>query len=165
MNTTCDLFPIAPALVVESPKPNLAILLRGNGPVDLTDLRASISSNEWRISTHENPYMTDPRYMGREDGAWEVAMKHGMSYMAGIEYPAEPVPTNLISYLNAWQKEAFLYCAANPTRMINIRNSRAEWDIYSRGEYVEFCLPHHDRGGEHSYISCDGKTKVHVNAD
>ena len=64
-----------------------------------------------------------------------------------------------------WQRLAFEFCRANPMKELSIGNSRLEYTIHWRGEYCCISLPHHDRGGEKSWITKDGKTKVLINVD
>ena len=48
---------------------------------------------------------------------------------------------------------------------MNLRNRRFDYDCYWRGEYCVISLPHHDAGGERSWITRDGKSKTLVNVD
>lgn len=69
------------------------------------------------------------------------------------------------SRLNAWQRLAFAWCQQHPDRLLMLVGKHRSWDVYRRGEYVEFRLPYHDMGGERSYISRDGYWKIHVDED
>jgi len=59
----------------------------------------------------------------------------------------------------------FEYCKANPREKVTLRNNRLEYDCYWRGEYCVISLPHHDAGGERTWITRDGKSKILVNVD
>lgn len=79
-----------------------------------------------------------------------------------------PMPIFLRSYttsMEAWQKKAFAFACENQDKILHIHTKTRHWQVFKQGEYVEFSLPHQDFGGEKSYISIDGKTKVLVNVD
>ena len=80
------------------------------------------------------------------------------------------------SSLNEWQRLAYEWCVANPSRMLVLTSTkprliyhiakRGEYvEFGRRGEYVEFGLPHHCHGGEKYWVSRDGKTKVLISVD
>ena len=52
--------------------------------------------------------------------------------------------------LNEWQRLAYAWCMANPSRMLVLTSTKPRliYHIAKRGEYVEFGLPHHCQGGE-----------------
>lgn len=96
---------------------------------------------------------------------WDKAIEGGKDYMVGDSQDMETFIRTHRSALTAWQKIAYAWATANPFYKLDVRIGRNEWSIYQRGEYVDFYLPHHDAGGEKSYISRDGKTKVLINVD
>jgi hypothetical protein len=71
------------------------------------------------------------------------------------------------SSLNEWQRLAFAWCVANPSRMLVFTStkSRLIYHIAKRGEYVEFGLPINATGGEKYWVSRNGKTKALINVD
>ena len=82
----------------------------------------------------------------------------------------ESVPTETFlkthrSSCKPWQQKVFEYCKARPQETVNLRNQRFDYDCYWRGEYCVISLPHHDAGGERTWITRDGKSKILVNVD
>jgi hypothetical protein len=71
------------------------------------------------------------------------------------------------SSLNEWQRLAYEWSMANPSRMLVLSSTKPRliYHIAKRGEYVEFGLPHHCHGGEKYWVSRNGKTKVLINVD
>jgi len=69
------------------------------------------------------------------------------------------------SSLNEWQRMAYEWCVANPSRMLVLTSMKLRliYHIAKRGEYIEFGLPHHCHGGEKYWVSRNGKTKVLIN--
>lgn len=67
--------------------------------------------------------------------------------------------------LSSWQRMAYDFAIQNPMLVLHVETDRYEWNVYLRGEYVEFRLPYHDKGGEKSYVTRTGRTKVQVDDD
>ncbi len=104
----------------------------------------------------------DPEY-----GRWERSLESGHSYLVGSDMPMGEFLRRHTSSLTTWQKLAYLWCLANPSRCLVLRSNalRREYEIKKRGEYVEIGLLHHDWGGERHWITRDGRRKVLVNVD
>jgi hypothetical protein len=113
------------------------------------------------MATYENYYATH----SDEYGTWDRSIAAGKSYLVGdTQTLAEFIRTHRSS-LSAWQKLAYQWALENPTKKLVIDTGRHEWHVYKRGEFVEFGLPHQDKGGERHYISNNGKSKILVNVD
>jgi hypothetical protein len=58
------------------------------------------------------------------------------------------------SSLNEWQRLAYAWCVANPSRMLVLTStkSRLIYHIAKRGECVEIGPPHHCHGGEKYWV-------------
>jgi len=125
--------------------------LRG-GPYDFP-FRATIRPNSYSVREAD------------AHATWQAALEGGRSYMVGTEVEMETFIRQHRSALTGWQKIAYAWAMANPLWRVDVTVGRNEWSIYQRGEYVDFCLPHQDAGGEKSYISRDGKSKILVNVD
>jgi hypothetical protein len=56
---------------------------------------------------------------------------------------------------------------ADPSRMLVLTSTKPRliYHIAKHGDYFEFGLPHHCRGGEKYWVSRNGKTKVLINVD
>lgn len=96
---------------------------------------------------------------------WDESVRMGRDYMVGS---GVSIPTFMKTHarsMQLWQRFAYIWAMANPDKILEVESSRFEWQIYLRGEYVEFVLPHHDRGGEKAFISRTGKTMIWVNND
>jgi hypothetical protein len=117
---------------------------------------------EYRVSERDNYYPNgeDPKY-----GDWDKALESGRSYLVGESTPMNQFLKNHTSALNWWQQMAYAWCIANPSKKLVLVSKKFEWSIYKRGGYVEFGLPHQDKGGEKHWISQNGKTRVLVNVD
>jgi len=97
--------------------------------------------------------------------SYEASLECGRSYMVGDSLTTAEFVKRYGSSLTEWQKLAYLWCRQNPTKALRLESRQRDWCVYVRGEYVEFNLPHQDAGGEKSYITLDGKRKIHVNED
>lgn len=112
----------------------------------------------------------DNEYRGGEDpeyGRWAQALESGRSYLVGDDVPMSEFLRRHTSALTTWQRQAYLWCLANPLRCLVLRSTapRREYEVRKRGDYVEIGLPHQDWGGERHWITRDGKRKVLVNVD
>ena len=125
-------------------------------------LKLAAQAFEYRVSERDNPYPNgdDPKY-----GSWEKALESGRSYLCGESTPMGQFLKAHTSSLNWWQKMAYAWCIVNPSKKLVLISKKLEWSIYKRGEYVEFGLPHQDKGGEKHWISQNGKSRVLVNVD
>jgi hypothetical protein len=95
---------------------------------------------------------------------WDRIIDQGRSYMVG-DMPASQYLRKYSSPLSDWQQKAYKWALANPNDVLFVETKTHHWRVYLRGEYVEFCLPHQDHGGERAYVTRNGKTKVLVNED
>jgi hypothetical protein len=100
-----------------------------------------------------------------EYGFWEKMMECGRSYMVGTGTPMKEYLRSHSSPLSKWQKLAYDWALQNPNSILEVETKTHDWQVYLRGEYVEFALPHQERGGEKHYVTRDGKTNVLVNVD
>ena len=96
---------------------------------------------------------------------WDKAIECGRSSLVGTNVPLNTFIRQHCSQLNQWQQLAYLFVRQNPGLTLILRDKRQYWMVYERGEYVEFNLPHQDLGGEKTYISRDGKSKIKINQD
>jgi hypothetical protein len=107
--------------------------------------------DKWHLTTNEFWY-------------WDRIIESGKSYMVG-DMPTQEYLRKFSSPLSKWQKLAYVWAIENPDSILDVETSSHEWQVYTRGEYVEFSLPHQDKGGERNYVTRNGKTKVLVNED
>jgi rubredoxin len=115
----------------------------------------------WRVSTYDNwEPPEDDRYR-----QWDEALKAGRNYLVGSDVPLDEFVKSYRSPMRSWQQTAYRWAIQHPGRMLILRNASNSWEVYKRGEYVEFGLPHHDAGGVRHYISRNGKSKIRVNED
>ena len=96
---------------------------------------------------------------------WNESIESGKSLMVGKDVPTTQFMKGFSRPMQPWQKAAFIWAKNNPDMILEVESNRYAWQVYVRGEYVEFVLPHHDKGGERAYISRTGKTMVLVNVD
>ncbi len=127
--------------------------------------RKLLSEGFWyTVSRRDNEYSNgeDPEY-----GSWPKVLACGRSYMVGTDVSMFEFLRRHSSSLTKWQKQAFHWCLANPSVCLEFesRPLRRKYQVKKRGEYVEISLPHHEWGGERSWISRDGKRKVLINVD
>ena len=118
----------------------------------------------YSVEQRINPY---PNGEVADYGTWEKALDAGRSYLVGATVPISEFQRVYTSPLNEWQRLAYVWCVANPSRMLVITSvkPRLIYHIAKRGESVEFGLPHHCHGGEKYWVSRNGKTKVLINVD
>lgn len=120
---------------------------------------------------------------------WEGAIAAGKSYLVGESVPTAEFIAKHRSPLTDWQKQAYRWCMENPYWSLLVSHAGKDWVISAVVRestspldvllftmaameppevpigYVVFRLPHHDAGGEKSYVTRDGKTKVLVDDD
>ncbi len=96
--------------------------------------------------------------------SFDKALEAGRSSLVGNAHAAEFL-SRYRSPLTAWQKLAYHFALQNPQVYLIVESRAQYWQISLRGEYVEFHLPHQDQGGELTYISNDGRSKIKVNED
>ena len=96
---------------------------------------------------------------------WNKSIEGGKGYLVGESVPTETFLKTHRSSCKPWQQEVFEYCKVHPQETVNLRNQRFDYDCYWRGEYCVISLPHHDAGGERTWITRDGKSKILVNVD
>ena len=92
------------------------------------------------------PYSVEQRinaYPNGEDadyGTWEKVLDVARSYLVGATVPFSEFQRVYTSPLNEWQRMAYEWCAANPSRMLVLTSARPRliYHIAKRGEYVEF---------------------------
>jgi len=100
-----------------------------------------------------------------EYAEWKNSIEGGKNYLVGEAISTETFLKNHRSSCKPWQQQVFEYCKTHPQETVNLRNDRFDYDCYWRGEYCVISLPHHDAGGERSWITRDGKSKILVNVD
>lgn len=100
-----------------------------------------------------------------EYGFWDKIIECGRSYMVGTGTPMKEYLSSHSSSLSRWQKLAYDWALQNPGSILEVETKTHDWQVYLRGEYVEFALPHQERGGEKHYVTRDGQKKVLVNVD
>jgi hypothetical protein len=129
--------------------------------IDLALLRKPFP---YSVEQRSNPY---PNGEDADYGTWEKALDVSRSYLVGATVPISGFQRVYTSSLNEWQRLAYQWCVANPSRMLVLTSvkPRLIYHIAKRGEYVEFGLPHHCHGGEKYWVSRNGKTKVLINVD
>ena len=140
------------------------------GPPDSSGSRECINM---ALSRKPFPYSVEQRinpYPNGEDadyGTWEKALDVGRSYLVGPTVPMPEFQRVNTSSLNEWQRLAYEWCMANPSRMLVLTSTKPRliYHIAKRGEYVEIGLPHHCHGGEKYWVSRNGKTRVLINVD
>jgi hypothetical protein len=129
----------------------------------LCENRYTVSANEswwWKhYGPEANPDKPDD-YVG-----WDKSIEGGKGYLVGESVPTATFLQTHRSSCKPWQQRVFEYCKANPRELVSLRNNRLEYDCYWRGEYCVISLPHHDAGGERSWITRDGKSKILINVD
>jgi hypothetical protein len=130
------------------------------------EIRKSAMGKSWKsfvfVSVYDNYYLDiDDKY-----NKWDKAIESGKSYLVGDSQDTKTFLHKHTSYLNGWQKLAYQWAIENPgNKLVINNNNRFEWEVYVRGEYVTFGLPHQDMGGERHYICKNGKSKVLINVD
>jgi hypothetical protein len=114
----------------------------------------------WTAEKRDSWYLEPGEY-----AYWAKVIEEGKSYMVGDRCSASEYLKKYSSPLSKWQQLAYDYAIQNPKWILHIKTKTHEWRIFQRGEYVEFTLPYQTRGGEKSYVSRTGRTKVQVDDD
>ena len=144
---------IAPPIPTRLPAPSL-VEIRALLPRSYTRLEHTIGNMSGYPNHADDPY-----------GSWEAIVRAGKSYLYGENYPLATYLRRNRSPLRKWQQAAFHWAHAHPTEVLIIESPQREWRIGLRGEFVQFDLPHHDFGGERSWASLDGKSRLLINVD
>ncbi|GGG86834.1 hypothetical protein [Edaphobacter dinghuensis] len=182
MTTQPTLFPMVPAITTvvpaseewETDPAKLSFLEYRNrliwGRPDAQGSRACINRKLIREPFRYTVRQKDNEYAFGEDpkfGEWEKALNCGRSYLAGSDTPMKEFLRRHMSSLTNWQKHAYQWCLANPSRCLVLVSPQLKrhYVIKKRGEYVEIGLPHHEWGGERHWITKGGSRKVLVNVD
>ena len=113
----------------------------------------------------QTPYISivDNYYADKENDywrSWESAVESGKSLLVGDSMSTKQYLSRCTSSSSDWQVLAQEWAKMNPTKRLIIttytnftHSNTFVWHVYQRGEYVEMRLPHHDSGGEKSFIS------------
>jgi hypothetical protein len=97
---------------------------------------------------------------------FEASAASGKSYLVGDNLTMAQYLKRYASALSPWLRLAYQWALENPTQMLIADNHKSrEYYIARRGDYVEISLPHHDMGGEKTWISRDGETRLLINED
>jgi hypothetical protein len=118
------------------------------------------------ITTARNPYAD----VVDEFDTFESNVEAGKNYLVGRDVATEDFLKTHTSSCSDWQVLAHAWALAHPESMLIIETAgrrKFSWQVYKRGNYVEFGLPHHGEGGEKHYVSRADKPtrKVLVNVD
>lgn len=98
-------------------------------------------------------------------GSWVAILEAGRSYLVGDKVPMTKFISDFLEHMKPWMREAYQWAIANPLWALHCDIGSFSWKISATQNYVEFELPHHDAGGEKSWVSHDGCTMVLVNDD
>lgn len=115
------------------------------------------------VTTQENEFWH--RRDADRFSTWDAILLSGKNYLVGESVELVDFLQSHTSRLPHWMQLAWHWCQRYPQRALSVTSHRFEWDVGKRGEFVEFGLPHHDKGGERHWASRDGKTKVLINVD
>jgi hypothetical protein len=147
------------------PLPSVA-LLKNNPPMpSLGDIRALLPKSYEVLRSISGDMSGYPNHADDPYGSWEAIVQAGKSYLYGEDYPLASYLQKNSSPLRKWQQATFLWAHALPTKVLIIESSQRIWRIGLRGEFVQFDLPHHHYGGERSWASLDGKSRLLINVD
>jgi hypothetical protein len=91
----------------------------------------------YSVEQRINPY---PNGVDADYGTWEKALDVGRSYLVGATVPMAEFMRAHTSSLNEWQRLAYEWCMAHPSRMLVLTSTKPRliYHIAKRGEYVEF---------------------------
>jgi hypothetical protein len=147
------------------PLPSLA-LPKNTLPVpSLAEIRSLLPKSYKVLRSISGNMSGYPNHADDLYGSWEAIVQAGKSYLYGERYPLASYLQRSSSPLRKWQQAAFLWAHAHPTEVLIIESSQRIWRIGLRGEFVQFDLPHHHYGGERSWASLDGKSRLLINLD
>ncbi len=101
-------------------------------------------------------------------GVWEPTVDQGWSYLYGKDRPRKDYLRKYTSPISqVWMRLAVRMAQLDPTMKFVFINEhrRLQYEVYDLGEYVEIRLPHHDMGGEKTWVTKDGKTRLCIDVD
>lgn len=155
---TCQAQDNQPTPLIVSPLPLAAY------PVQTYDIRSHFSFNS-NAGVHTTEKQGSWHLEPGEFAFWTRIIESGKSYLVGDDWSMSQFLKRYSSPLSNWQRMAYDFAIQNPMLVLHVETDRYEWNVYLRGEYVEFRLPYHDKGGEKSYVTRTGRTKVQVDDD
>lgn len=136
--------------------------------VTLGEIQAATASYTVTVSNRANTYSEAAlKAAGKEDAwsTWAAAIQIGiMNYATGKTTVEKFVAEHKIP-MKPWMKLAYQWADLHPDSILCVGNDRFDWLVYKRGVYTCFDLPHHDRGGEKSFVSNDGVYRVLIAED
>ena len=147
------------------PLPSVA-LPKNNPPMpSLGDIRALLPKSYEVLRSISGDMSGYPNHADDPYGSWEAIVQAGKSYLYGEDYPLASYLQKNSSPLRKWQQAAFHWAHTHPTEVLIIESRQRIWRIGLRGEFVQFDLPHHHYGGERSWASLGGKSRLLINVD
>lgn len=84
---------------------------------------------------------------------YDAALQSGKSYLVGDEWPMSEFLASYRNRCKTWQTAIAAFCWDNQRTTVEVDQENYYWKFYRRGEYVEFALPYHDKGGERNWIA------------
>lgn len=96
---------------------------------------------------------------------WDHTVESSRNWMVGKEWELSRFIKTHTRSMQPWQKLAFIWAMNHPDMILEIESDRFAWQVYMMGEYVEFFMPDHGKGGEKIFISRTGKTMLWVGKD
>lgn len=101
---------------------------------------------------------------------WDNVIEAGKSYLVGKDEDTKKFIKSHTTQLSDWQVLAHEYVKENPDKKIRIDTKgkrKFSWVIFLEGDHVIIELPHHDAGGEKTWVSHidTPNKKVLVNVD
>lgn len=131
--------------------------IKTTSTITLSDIRREFNGT---VHSRANWVKPDDQY-----GQWDAMLQLARSYMVGDDKPMNEYIRSHRSPLTRWQKLAYRWAQENPESLLVLESRSHLWNVYVRGEYIEFALPHHGMGGERHYASRNGKSKILTNLD
>lgn len=126
-----------------------------DSPVTIWEIRV-LAGFTYFPTIATNYYHEKPQHAGN----WNENIESGKNYMVGRETPMSKFLADYRRPMSRWQKLAYAWAIENPDKMLILENDRYCWQVYKRGDFVEFGLPHHGKGGEKHWMSRTGKTMI-----
>jgi len=96
---------------------------------------------------------------------WDQSAESGRNLMFGKDVSMSRFIKTHTRSMQPWQKLAFIWAMNHPDMILEVESDRFAWEVYRMGEYVEFFMPDHGKGGEKVFISRTGKTMLWINSD